>query len=80
MDRILDLSSKRTVNNHQVKSDISYLEFKEVFKAKHIQTLFQPSEMQWSIDEFVKKAEQHDEEGEARLKNIISERAKELEQ
>ena len=55
-----------------------YLEFKSVFNNIHIQSLFQPHEMQWSIEEYMKKGEATSDEGDRRLKAIVAQRTKAL--
>ena len=55
-----------------------YLEFNSVFKNIHIQSLFQPHEMQWSIEEYMKKGEATSDEGDRRLKVIVAQRTKAL--
>lgn len=67
LDRVLGLSSKRVTHGHQVFTDLPCLEFTTVARKSDIQTLFQPHEMQWSIEEYLKQGEQMSEEGERRL-------------
>ena len=56
LERVLAKSNKRMPTNHFLKDDYDYLEFTEIVPQRDIAPgTMQPSDMQWSIDEFTKK-------------------------
>ena len=58
LDRVLNLSSKRTIQGSKVKSDMGALEFDGVFRKQHInEGWIQPAQMQWSLETFNEKME-----------------------
>ena len=56
LDRILSLSNKRMPSGHYLKDDPCYIEFTGFDRIRDISpNLLQPADMQWSVDEFLKK-------------------------
>ena len=68
LERVLGLSSKRMPSHHVLKQDMASLEFREVFRSRHItEGWIQPAEMAWSIERFV--------ETQDKLEELTTERA-----
>lgn len=54
LEKALAFSSRRSTHQAQVIHNMPFLEFNGHFKPLHVQHLFQPHEMQWSAEEFMK--------------------------
>jgi len=68
---VLGLSSKRSVVNHVLKSDMPCLEFNMVQRNTIIGSTLQPHEMQWSMEEFIKKSEATEKINKERMDDIL---------
>ena len=61
LDRVLGLSSKRSVSGHKLKSDMAAIEFDGVHRPIHMnEGWIQPSEMYWSIEHFIARQDQYE--------------------
>ena len=69
--RVLGLSSKRSSHAGQLRKDMPYLEFNGYFPKQHGQHLFQPHEMQWSLDQFLERMNETREEADRRTEAAL---------
>ena len=70
-DRLLPLSSKRSTHGGDLREDLPYLEFNGYFPKQHGQHLFQPHEMQWSLDQFLERMNDTREEADRRTESAL---------
>ena len=70
-DRVLPLSSKRSTHGGDLREDLPYLEFNGYFPKQHGQHLFQPHEMQWSLDQFLERMNDTREEADRRTESAL---------
>ena len=74
LKRALALSSKRVTHQAQSVHDMPFLEFTSYYRPLAEQHLFQPHEMQWSVEEYDKQGFYMNDLGNARLKKMFAER------
>ncbi|TNV75706.1 hypothetical protein FGO68_gene17696 [Halteria grandinella] len=71
-ERVLSLSSKRSVWNGQLRQDMPHLEFTQYFKNQHGLHIFKPHEMQWSLDQFLERMVDTRDENDARIEKRLN--------
>ena len=76
-ERMLGLSSKRSVHDGHLRYDIPHLEFEGYFDRLHGVHVFKPHEMQWSLDQFMERMIDTKEEADRRVEKIINSRYEE---
>lgn len=74
LEKALAFSSRRSTHQAQVLHDMPFLEFNSHFKPIHIQSLFQPHEMQWSAEEFMKQGQMMSDLSTVRLREMFNKR------
>ncbi len=77
-ERVLGLSSKRSTHGGDLRQDFPYLEFNGYFSKQHGQHLFQPHEMQWSLDQFLERMNETREEADRRTEAVMDREQAEL--
>ena len=70
-ERVLSLSSKRSTHGGDLRQDMPYLEFNGYFHKQHGDHLFQPHEMQWSLDQFLERMDATRDEADRRTEAAI---------
>ena len=79
-ERVLALSSKRSTHGGELRQDLPYLEFNGFFNKQHGQHIFQPHEMQWSLDQFLERMNDTREEADRRTEAALDQKYGEFNQ
>ena len=73
LDKLTYFSSKRAPVDGKLKEDMPFLEFRQVHRSAHINSLFKQQELPWSIAEFVNKQDAMEIEHDSRYEAYLAE-------